>query len=82
MKVLLDSNGYSLLMRGHGEGWGEYLFYPRSHAEGRGEQQGRFGYSLRRWAALRGPAVTGIVEEIGFLRVVNKRPPLHPFSSK
>ena len=39
MKVLLDANAYSLLMRGHGEGRGEVLFSaifdPRSHAKGR-----------------------------------------------
>ena len=68
MKVLLDSNGYSLLMR--------------RNAEGCGEQQGRFGYSLRRWAALRGSAAAGMMGGAGFLRVVIQRTPIYPFPSK
>ena len=36
----------------HG-GHGEHLVDPRRHAAGRGEQQGRFGFSLCSWAAFR-----------------------------
>ena len=43
----------------------------RTTAEGRGEQQGRFGYSLRSWSTLRGSAAAGMMGETGFLRVVS-----------
>ena len=67
MKVLLDANAYSLLMRGH--------------AQGRGEQQRRLEFSLRRWAVLRGFVAAGMMGENDSFRVVNQRTLIHNSSS-